>query len=65
MYVLDWGFYSTTCLGLLYTHNYAYVIPIVRRGETIQGELKTGWNRKAEYGSAGEVTFSVFIDCVY
>lgn len=32
MYVLDWGSYSTTCLGLLYTHNYAYVIPIVRRG---------------------------------
>jgi hypothetical protein len=29
MYVLDRGFYSITCLRLLYTHNYVCVIPIV------------------------------------
>jgi len=33
---LDRGFYNSTCLTLLYARNYAYVMPIVRWGETIQ-----------------------------
>lgn len=36
---LDRGFYNSDCLSLLYAHNYAYVIPIVAWGETIQAEL--------------------------
>ena len=45
---LDCGFYNRTCLGLLSTHNYAYVMMIVRWGETIQDELSRGWNREIE-----------------
>ena len=39
---LDRGFYNSTCLGLLYAHNYAYAMPIVKWGETIQNELNRG-----------------------
>ncbi|MGQ3331271.1 ISH3 family transposase [Halorubrum sp. FL23] len=62
---LDRGFYNSTCLKLLYAHNYAYAIPIIKWGETIQEELNTGWSREIEHDLAGEVTFPVFIDCVY
>ena len=62
---LDRGFYNSTCLGLLSKHNYAYVMPIVKWGETIQDELNRGWSREIEHDLAGEVTFPVFIDCVY
>jgi hypothetical protein len=62
---LDRGFYTSTCLELLYAHNYAYVMPIVKWGETIQEELSKGWSRVVEHGLAGRVTFPLFIDCVY
>ena len=61
---LDRGFYNSTCLNLLYAYNYAYVIPIIKWGETIQDELNSGWSREIEHG-LGKVTFPVFIDCVY
>ena len=35
---LDRGFYNSTCLGLLSTHNYAYVMPIVKWGEPPRGQ---------------------------
>jgi hypothetical protein len=38
---------------------------IVKCGETIQDELSSGWSREIEHDLAGEVTFPVFIDCVY
>jgi hypothetical protein len=62
---LDRGFYNSTCLGLLYAHNYAYAMPIVKWGETIQTKLNRGWSREIEHDLAGDVTFPVFIDCVY
>jgi len=62
---LDRGFYNSDCLLLLYAHNYAYVMPIVKWGETIQDELSRGWSRVIEHELAGRVTFPVFIDCVY
>ena len=62
---LDRGFYNSTCLNLLYAYNYAYVIPIIKWGETIQDELNSGWSREIEHRLAGKVTFPVFIDCVY
>jgi len=40
-------------------------MPIVKWGETIQDELNSGWSREIEHDLAGEVTFPVFIDCVY
>ena len=61
---LDRGFYNSTCLGLLYAHNYAYAMPIVKWGETIQTKLNRGWSREIEHDLAGDVTFPVFIDCV-
>ncbi len=33
---LDRGFYDSKCLTLLQAHNYAYVVPIIRWGKTIQ-----------------------------
>ncbi len=39
---LDRGFYNSTCLGLLYAYNYAYVIPVVKWGDTIKDELSSG-----------------------
>ncbi len=62
---LDRGFYNSSCLELLYAHNYAYVMPIVKWDETIQDKLNRGWSRVIEHGLAGRVTFPVFIDCVY
>ena len=62
---LDRGFYNSTCLTLLYAHNYAYAMPIVKWGEAIKDELSNGWSREIEHDLAGEVTFPVFIDCVY
>ncbi len=62
---LDRGFYNSSCLELLYAHNYAYVMPIVKWRKAIQDELSKGWSRVIEHGLAGRVTFSVFIDCVY
>ncbi len=62
---LDRGFYNSTCLGLLYADNYAYVIPVVRWGETIQDELSSGSSRVIEHELAGKVTFPVYINCVY
>jgi hypothetical protein len=62
---LDRGFYNSTCLGLLYAHNYAYAMPIVKWGQKIQDELSRGWSRVIEHELAGTVTFPVFIDCTY
>jgi len=62
---LDRGFYNSTCLGLLYAYNYAYVIPVVKWGDTIKDELSSGWSRVIEHELAGKVTFPVYIDCVY
>jgi hypothetical protein len=62
---LDRGFYNSTCLELLYAHNYAYAMPVVKWGKTIQDELSQGWSRVIEHELAGKVTFPVFIDCVY
>jgi len=45
----DRGFYNSTGLKLLYAHNYAYVMPIVKWGETIQDELNSGWSREIEH----------------
>ena len=42
---LNRGLYDSKCLTLLQAHNYAYVLPIVRWGETIQQELAEGWSR--------------------
>ncbi|GAA0291351.1 ISH3 family transposase [Halarchaeum salinum] len=60
---LDRGFYNSTCLGLLYAHNYAYVMPIVKWGEAIQEELDRGWSREydehgvARHGYAADAPF--------
>ncbi|MFC4987537.1 ISH3 family transposase [Saliphagus infecundisoli] len=62
---LDRGFYNSGCLELLYAHNYAFIIPVVKWGETIKDELSSGWSRVIEHELAGRVTFPVFIDCVY
>ena len=62
---LNRGFYNSGCLSLLSAHNYAYVMPIIAWGETIQDELSQGWSRVIEHDLAGTVTFPVFIDCVY
>jgi len=62
---LDRGFYNSTCLGLLYAYNYAYVIPVVKWGDTIKDELSSGWSRVIEHELARKVTFPVYIDCVY
>ncbi|MFC4986688.1 ISH3 family transposase, partial [Saliphagus infecundisoli] len=62
---LDRGFYNSGCLELLYAHNYAFIIPVVKWGETIKSELSSGWSRVIEHELAGRVTFPVFIDCVY
>ena len=50
---------------LLYAYNYAYAVPIIKWGETIQDELNSGWGPKIEHELSGKVTFPVFIDCVY
>lgn len=62
---LDRGFYNSTCLELLYSDNYAYAMPIVKWGETIQDKLSKGWSRVIEHDLAGKVSFPVFIDYVY
>ncbi len=62
---LPWPrFHNSTCLTLLYAHNYAYIMPNVKWGETIQDELSRGWSREIKHDLAGKV-FPVFIDCVY
>ncbi|MDB2272606.1 ISH3 family transposase [Halorubrum ezzemoulense] len=69
---LDRGFYDSKCLTLLQTHDYAYVIPIIRWGETIQQELSEGWSRVIQHDLTGKldghswtVEFPVYIDCTY
>ena len=69
---LDREFYDTYCLTLLAAHNYAYVIPIVKWGETIQDELSRGWSRVIDHemqaeldGHSWTVEFPVYIDCTY
>ena len=69
---LDREFYDTYCLRLLAAHNYAYVIPIVKWGETIQDELSRGWSRVIDHemqaeldGHSWTVEFPVYIDCTY
>jgi len=46
-------------------HNYAYVMSIIKRGETIQGEPNRRWRREIEHDFADKVTFPMFIDCVF
>ncbi len=53
---LDRGFYDSKYLTLLYAHNYAYVMPIIQWGKTIQQELSKGWSH---------VISPVYIDCTY
>ncbi|WP_048077779.1 ISH3 family transposase [Halorubrum sp. AJ67] len=69
---LDRGFYDSKCLTLLQAHDYAYVIPIIRWGETIQQELSEGWSRVIQHDLTGKldspavtVEFPVYIDCTY
>jgi len=69
---LDRGFYDSKCLTLLQAHNYAYVIPIIRWGKTIQQELSEGWSRVIQHGLTGKldghswtVEFPAYIDCTY
>jgi len=69
---LDRGFYDSKCLTLLQAHNYAYVMPIIRWGETIQQELAEGWSRVIQHDLTGKldghswtVEFPVYIDCTY
>ena len=69
---LDREFYNSGCLALLQAHNYAYVMPIVAWGQTIQSELDRGWSRQIEHSlsvSADDhvwtVEFPVYIDCSY
>jgi len=69
---LDRGFYDSKCLTLLQVHNYAYVIPIIRWGKTIQKELSEGWSRVIEHDLTGKldghswtVEFPVYIDSTY
>ena len=69
---LDRGFYDSKCLTLLQAHNYAYVMPIIRWGETIQQELAEGWSRVIDHDLTGKldghswtVEFPVYIDCTY
>ncbi len=54
---LDRVFYNSTCLELLYAHNYAYVMPIVKCGETSQDALSSSWSRVIEHELAGQVPF--------
>lgn len=51
---LDRGFYNSTCLELLYAHNYAYVMPIVKCGETSQDALSSSWSRVIEHELVGQ-----------
>ena len=69
---LDREFYDGKCLTLLQAHNYAYVMPIVEWGDTIQEELDQGWSRTIEHdlttefdGHEWTVEFPVYIDCTY
>ncbi|MCD2205326.1 ISH3 family transposase [Halobacterium sp. KA-6] len=69
---LDRGFYDSKCLTLLQAHNYAYVVPIIQWGKTIQQELSEGWSRIIQHNLTGKldghswtVEFPVYIDCTY
>lgn len=69
---LDREFYDGNCLTLLYAHNYAYVLPIIKWGNTIQEELSHGWSRQIDHdlttefdGHEWTVEFPVYIDCTY
>jgi hypothetical protein len=69
---LDREFYDGKCLTLLYAHNYAYVLPIIKWGDTIQTELDQGWSRQIEHdlttefdGHSWTVEFPIYIDCTY
>lgn len=69
---LDREFYNSSCLALLQAHNYAYVMPVVAWGRTIQQELDQGWSRQINHSlsvSADDhewtVEFPVYIDCTY
>lgn len=62
---LDRGFYNSDCLALLYAHNYAYAMPIVKWGKAIQAELTRGWSRVITHELTGAVTIPIFIDCTY
>lgn len=69
---LDRGFYDSKCLTLLQAHNHAYVMPIVRWGNTIKQELSEGWSRVIQHdmtaklgGHSWTVNFPVYIDCTY
>ena len=69
---LDRGFYDSKCLTLLQAHNYAYVMPIIKWGKTIQQELSKGWSRVIDHSLRGKldghswtVEFPVYIDCTY
>ena len=59
-------------MTLLQAHNYAYVMPVVRWGQTINQELSEGWSRVIQHdmmakldGHSWTVEFPVYIDCAY
>jgi hypothetical protein len=56
---LDRGFYDSKCLTLLQAHNYAYLMPIIRWGETIQRELAEGWSASSNTTRQGNSTVTV------
>ena len=69
---LDREFYNSGCLALLQAHNYAYVMPVVAWGNTIQSALDQGWSRQIEHSLSVSaavhewtVEFPVYIDCTY
>ncbi|MFC4440446.1 MULTISPECIES: ISH3 family transposase [Natrialbaceae] len=69
---LDREFYDSKCLTLLQAHNHAYVMPIIRWGQTIKQELSEGWSRVIQHdltakldGHSWTVEFPVYIDCTY
>jgi len=69
---LDREFYDGKCLTLLQVHNFAYVVPIIKWGNTIQAELDQGWSRQIEHdlttefdGHEWTVEFPVYIDATY
>ena len=56
---LDREFYDSKCLTLLQAHNHAYVMPIVRWGQTIKQELSEGLSRVIEHNLTGNSSFPV------
>ncbi len=61
---LDRGFYNSTCLKLLYAHNYAYIMPIVK-GRNDPGRTQQRLESRDRTRTRWAGNLPVFIDCVY